>query len=370
MTQWRPDATLSPPSHTPGPGSGRILRSHTAAITAARTAQLATATLKVTKPAPKPKKRRARADPWAPKRKPNPNPKPRPPPPSHLTCRICIEERPFGEFVKWVPPIRRRIYAPLDIPYSCILHLARNPKRKNVHPVCKTCIGRSLAARIDMLGARRAGIGCLEPGCEQPWDRDYILRYITGEALHKYNMDMFEVWKTDISPGFFICLSPTCNAIGLPDIFAPGFPQVICHECSFRACAQCAVPWHKDLSCSEYAAKTVDEKMTDPDKEILKLMQSKDGRRCPNCQLVIEKDGGCNSMLCSGCNKYFNWDSAASAIAGSRKAEPFLRNAAPYWNNRNVGSGICEQDAIDAAAAPTTKNHTDAPNGNGHTSNE
>jgi hypothetical protein len=58
-----------------------------------------------------------------------------------------------------------------------------------------------------------------------------------------------------------------------------------------------SVPWHKDITCAEYAAKDVDEKMSDPEKDTLKLMQSRDGKRCPNCQLVIEKDGGCDSMV-------------------------------------------------------------------------
>ncbi|KAF2849188.1 hypothetical protein T440DRAFT_355170, partial [Plenodomus tracheiphilus IPT5] len=333
-----------PQAPTPAPGSGRVLRSHTAA----HTAQLAAPTFKVTKPAPK--KRRPRADPWAPKRKPNPNPKPRPGPPSHFTCRICIEEQPSAEFVRWVPPVRGRYTVPHEAPYNCVLHLARNPKKKNINPVCKTCIGRSISAKIDMLGVRQAGNGCMEPGCEQQWHHDFLMRYIDGEVLEKYNIEMFEVWKADVVPKFFTCLSPTCNANGLPDIHSPGYPQVACPECSSRTCAQCEVPWHEGLSCSEYAAKVVDEKMTDSEKEILKFMQSKDGRRCPNCQLVIEKDGGCSSMLCSGCKKFFNWDSAASAIAGSRRTEPYLRDAAPYWNNPNAGPVICEQDALDAAS--------------------
>ncbi|KAI8932887.1 hypothetical protein NX059_010364 [Plenodomus lindquistii] len=339
--EMRTRTRSGPPIPTPAPGSGRILRSHTAAANAFR----------VTKNRPTPKKRRPGADPWTPKRKPARNPKRRPAPPAHFTCRICIEEQPSSEFVRWVPPIRGRWSSPHDAPYPCILHLARNPKKKNIDPVCKTCIAKSMEAKIDMLGARQVGVGCMEPGCQEPWNHDFIMMYITGEALEKYNIDMFEVWKTDVTPKFFTCLSPTCNASGLPDILAPGYPQVACHGCSHRACAQCSVPWHEGLSCAEYAAKAVDEKMSDSDKEILKFMQSKDGRRCPNCQLVIEKDGGCPSMHCPGCNKHFNWDSAASAIAGSRKAEPFVLDMAPYWSNPNNGPVVCEQDALDAAAA-------------------
>jgi hypothetical protein len=54
--------------------------------------------------------------------------------------------------------------------------------------------------------------------------------------------------------------------------------------------------------------------MTDMEKETLELMQTKDGKRCPNCYLVIEKDGGCDSMFCTGCHKYFNWATAGKTL--------------------------------------------------------
>lgn len=267
----------------------RVLRSDTARVAAS--------TEKITKP--KPKKRRARADPWAPKRKPNPNPKPRAPPPTHFTCRICIEEQTSDQFTKWIPPrsIGRWPATLVPVPHPCIPHLARNPQKKKIDPVCVSCIGRNMSARLDTLGARQVGVGCLEPGCTVLWPHESIMRYMPdGEPLEKYNMEMFNVWKADMSPKLFTCLSSDCEAVGLTDTYAPGFPQVTCHSCSSRACAQCNISWHKDVTCAEYSAKNINKKMTDPEKDILKLMQAKDGRRCPNCQLVIEKDGGCNSM--------------------------------------------------------------------------
>jgi hypothetical protein len=130
-----------------------------------------------------------------------------------------------------------------------------------------------------------------------------------GEPLEKFNMEMIEVWKEEADPKPLTCLSPNCTAIGLPDTTAGGYPQVTCNECSFRSCAQCLVPWHKDITCAERTAKQVDEKMSDQEKDTLKLMQSKDAKRCPNCQLVIEKDGGCDSMVS------FCWDTLLRLMA-------------------------------------------------------
>jgi len=42
------------------------------------------------------------------------------------------------------------------------------------------------------------------------------------------------------------------------------------------------------------------------DKELL----AETTRRCPHCDVHIEKNGGCNSMLCSQCWRYFLWNTA------------------------------------------------------------
>jgi hypothetical protein len=277
---------------------------------------------KVTKP--KPKSRRRRADPWGSKRnkrKVNPNPKPRAPPRTHFTCRICVEEQKTDQFPTWIPPRRQRwMSGGSDVPMDCIAHLGRNPSRRKIDPVCKGCIGNTMAARLDTLGARQVGVGCLEPGCNVPWHWDFIMKYMPhGAPLEKFNVEMFEVWKQEVTPNLVTCISPNCGAVGLPDMSSPGYPQISCGSCAVRFCAQCLVPWHVDITCAERAAKHVDEKMSDPEKDTLKLMQTKDAKRCPNCQLVIEKDGGCNSMFCIGCQKFFNWATAGMYPYSTRR---------------------------------------------------
>jgi hypothetical protein len=285
----------------------RVLRSQTAAQTAAPS--------KVTKANPRPKTRRRRADPWAPKRKVQPNPKPRQPPRTHFTCRICIEEQTTDQFPTWNYRSRGRLSRIGGLPYECIGHLGPRRNRRRIDPVCKSCIGNTMSARLDLVGARKVGVGCVEPGCIVDWNWNLITKYLPlGKALEKFNMEMFEVWKQEATPKLITCLTPGCNIIGLPDTTAPGYPQISCSSCALRSCAECRVPWHPDLTCSEYAVKHLHEQMSDPEKDTLTLMQTKDGKRCPNCFLVIEKDGGCNSMFCIGCQKYFNWETAGKTL--------------------------------------------------------
>lgn len=168
------------------------------------------------------------------------------------------------------------------------------------------------------------------------------MRYFPLEKLEAFNMAAFEVWRAEAD--LFRCLSPTCGAAGVRDESAPGYPQVVCGECRFRSCASCVTPWHVDRTCSEVSAAAVDAQMSASEKETLELMQSKNGKRCPNCQLVVEKDGGCQSMFCPCCQKYFNWEAAASAVPGAKKALPVVSG---FGYGQTTGTVACELDKLE-----------------------
>lgn len=201
-----------------------------------------------------------------------------------------------------------------------------------------------MAARLDTLGARQVGAGCLEPGCSEVWPLEMILKYFPTYKLETFNLASFKHWRADTD--LFTCLAPDCSFTGILDPTAPGYPQVECplSSCKARACATCLTPWHADQTCAEVKSAAVTAQMSDPEKETLALMQSKDGKRCPNCQLVIEKDGGCPSMFCVGCKTYFNWDTAASAVPGTKKALP-IASGMGYW--QTAGHVVCEVDALE-----------------------
>ncbi|KAF1995708.1 hypothetical protein P154DRAFT_526121 [Amniculicola lignicola CBS 123094] len=299
------------------------------------------------------RRRRTGADPWAPRRKkPNPT-KPKrvlSPIPTHYTCRICIEEQPADQFVRWIAPSRghraHHWQDPNEFPRQCMNHLSKPPRRKNgPHPVCNTCIGAAMAARMDTRGARAVSTGCLEPGCTTYWSFENIIKYFPEAALDKYNAEMFKVYMQDNTT--FTCVNPTCAVVSLVDHFAAGFPHVSCGHCSTRMCATCNIPFHVGYTCAEYAARHINEAMTNTEKETLELMQTKDGKRCPNCFLVIEKDGGCDSMWCAGCKTYFNWATAASAIPG--KGGPPVVAMHNHFGVTYQIPQVCEMEAMEAA---------------------
>jgi hypothetical protein len=205
-----------------------------------------------------------------------------------------------------------------------------------------------MRAKMETTGARNLEEGCLEPGCLTYWNLELIMKYLPEDAVEQYNLGMFNIWKQGVQ--LFTCTASipsekddaeaTCGAVGLAEPMTPGYPQVSCSACATRMCATCKIPWHQGFTCAEYAARHVNAAMTSPEKRTLDFMQQKDARRCPNCFLVIEKDGGCNSMFCEGCKTFFDWSLAASAVPGKNPA-------APTYNlfGQPVNQG-CEEDAL------------------------
>ncbi|KAF2740845.1 hypothetical protein EJ04DRAFT_482172 [Polyplosphaeria fusca] len=294
-------------------------------------------------PKPKRRRRRAGADPWlVRRRKPTGPPKPRRPPPTHFTCHICAEDRPVDEFIEWVNNSKYWRIRGTEVPISCIAHLSRSPRRKN-DPVCRECIGKSLAAQMDTVGARNVGNGCLEPGCNTRWDFDVVMSFFPLDRLEEYNVKMLPVWQESVK--MMACTKDGCDAVGLVDMGAPGYPQVSCFRCETRMCASCEVEWHTDMTCGEYNARHIHHRMTAPEMDTLEIMQKKDGKRCPNCYIVIEKDGGCNGMYCMGCKTFFDWETAPSAVPG--KGPPPQQAHNPF-NMRHV---VCEMDGLKAKQA-------------------
>lgn len=165
------------------------------------------------------------------------------------------------------------------------------------------------------------------------------MKHLPVQSLEKYNMGMLNVWKETAQ--IVTCVNDQCGAEGLLDPVVPGYPHISCAACSLRFCAQCKAPWHTGLTCADYGARHINAQMTTPEKETLKLMQEKDGKRCPNCWIVIEKDGGCDSMYCWSCKTYFNWNWAASAVPGSK---PAVTMPTGWGGPVNV---VCEMDALD-----------------------
>jgi hypothetical protein len=164
------------------------------------------------------------------------------------------------------------------------------------------------------------------------------MQYLPAHRLEDYNIGMLNSWK-EKNP-LFTCLNTECGAIGLLDASAPGYPEVVCGDCKTRYCALCKTQQHRGMSCGDYQLQKVlvHKTVTDQERETTEMMRKADARRCPECYIIIQKDGGCFHMYCSACHKSFNWDSAPNAIPGA---------PAPARVMEGVAAGtVCEVEAL------------------------
>lgn len=215
-----------------------------------------------------------------------------PPTSQTITCRICTDAKSLQELprdVKTTEPLDSQ--TKLDIPEACQSHLGvSNP----FGPVCKSCITSYLTAAMELKSIWN--IGCLHPGCSEPWPEHFIILYLHGTPkLDLYHRKKLE-WFIAQNPNFVWCSNPNCEAGGIMDKTAIGFPKVACDACKTRSCALCRVAWHEGVTCQEF--RESHQHVTGEEQKALEFLAKKGYKRCPRCQFAIQKSEGCNNMWC------------------------------------------------------------------------
>ena len=96
-------------------------------------------------------------------------------------------------------------------------------------------------------------------------------------------------------------------------------------NCGHVFCFKCGENWHEPVTCAkleQWLADDEDDEGPESDnededsktktKELREAIENKswiasNARKCPNCQVLIEKNGGCNHITCKKCNHHFCW---------------------------------------------------------------
>ena len=76
---------------------------------------------------------------------------------------------------------------------------------------------------------------------------------------------------------------------------------VTCPTCTNTFCSSCSASWHMGLSCKEAEMGNVMES-TFPWEGFEENI-----KKCPQCQVMIEKNEGCAQMMCRSCKHVFCW---------------------------------------------------------------
>jgi hypothetical protein len=218
-------------------------------------------------------------------------------------CRVCADTKHRDDFPKPTPKPKLSLYRfplpkskVLDIPAGCASHLCIR-KTNKAGPICKECIGKSLAGSLSFKSASQ--VGCPDEKCRKPWDAtEYITQYLSTEDFTAFSERLFDSF-TKTNKRMFMCKNSSCNGGGIVDMRATankGFPNMECPECKMRQCFNCQVPWHADETCQEHQLK---HKRTKEDEGSLRALAKEGARRCTHCAYAVIKIDGCPNMHCT-----------------------------------------------------------------------
>ncbi|KAK6190736.1 hypothetical protein SNE40_002534 [Patella caerulea] len=173
------------------------------------------------------------------------------------------------------------------------------------HAYCFDCLGRQITVAIQ---SKDLPILCGEEECQKPlvWN-DFVNSFkkaqvdpnaLLGSAVTRFMMN-------DKDDAYRHCLTPDC-----PMIYRVTSDGVVfsCYECGIRICTTCHVEYHDGLSCQQYKANVMDKLQVE---NYLKEFGNTT-KHCPGCKILIEKNYGCNHMVCSACKTSFCWLCSAS----------------------------------------------------------
>lgn len=203
----------------------------------------------------------------------------------------------------------------------------------HVLDVCKGCISRHVAAKLEDLGvAGVAEIQCPSDDCGLIYTPQDIQAVADQATFEKYQRLFLTKTLAD-EPSFRWCLNPRCDAGAFydtspaccdpaarasltvseevfralpPEARAP--ERIVCGCCGFAMCSAHGTPWHRGLSCAEFTALQARGDTAPNDAWI-----ARNTKRCPgpNCGVAVEKGNGCFHMKCTRCRFEFCWECLA-----------------------------------------------------------
>ncbi|XP_033747970.1 ATP-dependent RNA helicase DEAH12, chloroplastic-like [Pecten maximus] len=167
------------------------------------------------------------------------------------------------------------------------------------HPYCKECLQLQVQTSITH---REFPLKCEMEDCNTL----FTWQDITSLSKMGY-IKISEL--TDSSVGKFVqenkkkyrfCITPDCSVVYRITEIGKLFS---CPECNIRLCTSCHVQFHDGITCAMFKAEgNEDQTMRSWFSE-----NRANRKRCPNCAMPIEKNGGCNHMTCLSCKKHICW---------------------------------------------------------------
>ncbi|KAL6222118.1 hypothetical protein ACLB2K_005510 [Fragaria x ananassa] len=144
------------------------------------------------------------------------------------------------------------------------------------HSYCKDCINNHVASKLQ---ENITIIKCPVPDCKGSLDPEYCRPILSPEVYNKWGNALCEAMI--VGSQRFYCPFKDCSAMLIDDEPEEVVRESECPNCNRMFCAQCKVPWHAGIGCTEFQQLNEDERERE-DIMLMNIAQNKHWRRCPN----------------------------------------------------------------------------------------
>ncbi|XP_069669657.1 potential E3 ubiquitin-protein ligase ariadne-2-like isoform X1 [Periplaneta americana] len=167
------------------------------------------------------------------------------------------------------------------------------------HLFCKDCW--IMHFEIQITQGYSTSIGCMAQKCDVLAPEDFVLTLLSRPSIrHRYQRSAFQDYVKS-HPQLRFCPGPNCEIIiKAKDLSAK---RATCNSCKTTFCFKCGTDYHAPTDC-ETIKKWLTKCADDSETANYFVAHTKD---CPKCNICIEKNGGCNHMLCYKCKYEFCW---------------------------------------------------------------
>lgn len=156
---------------------------------------------------------------------------------------------------------------------------------------CVTCMKSYLKNKVqDGLVSSRYLV-CPAADCSHALVENVIESFTDTATFHKY-----KTWLKNQTIGIRFCPRVDCGA-AFEEPLHSKHRRVKCSSCCKESCMRCGGVFHMIPVCRSLQGQH---------RRWSKQLR-KNTRSCPNCQVLIEKNGGCRHMTCTHCHHQFCW---------------------------------------------------------------
>lgn len=165
------------------------------------------------------------------------------------------------------------------------------------HIYCRSCWSTYLFSKAEDMPRTFYDVTCPTQECHERLSPDDI-NELEQTLVHKWRSCLLTKFIEHDSL-YSCCPGPDCHMVAYSINPCPKVP--ISCSCKTLYCFQCRAIPHQPASCRDFESwnRTVGSSS--------QLWISRHSRYCPSCKIPIEKNLGCNHMICTMCNTHFCW---------------------------------------------------------------